>query len=74
MLVNIEYKDYRINESSDSGGKAGRGYNKTKTMRVIEEFIGSYRIRKQFVYPVHSIIKKEEAIAKAKKWIDDNPK
>jgi len=52
-------------ESSDRGGKAGRGHNKTKTIQVYE---GSCIIR-QFKFRVGNVQSRAEAVLKAMEYI-----
>lgn len=68
-MQSINYKGYIINESS-GGGKAGRGRNKTATIRVIEN-VGVWIIKKQFRFTVIDILGRSKAIDKAKKFIDE---
>ena len=73
------YKDYKILDSLPSGGKAGKGYNKTTSVQAcewvsIDRHTGEklYSVRRYFRFPVGDAIKRRNAIAKAKAWIDKN--
>ena len=56
-----------IVEAKKSGGKAGRGYNKTSTIQVIE-IVGNmgYNILKQFRFNLMDESSKQKAKQKAK--------
>lgn len=65
----VNYKGYRISESS-GGGKAGKGRNKTASIRVLQN-IGVWVIRKTFRFDTHDILGRAKAIDKAKNHIDE---
>ena len=56
-----------------TGGKAGKGRNKTGSVQVIERLdSGGYLLKKNFRFQRLSLISYEKALEKAKKWIDEN--
>lgn len=63
-------RGYSIIEADDRGGKAGRGCNKTTTIRVCESTGTGYCILKSFRYRGAEVGGRETAIAKAKVWVD----
>lgn len=66
----MEYKGYAITESQGHG-KAGKGCKKTSTIQVTLPSGNGYLVKKQFGYPINDLTKKQEAIEKAKKYIDN---
>lgn len=67
----MEYKGYLI-EESHRHGKCVKGEKKTSSIQVNLPFgNGSYLNRKNFSFPVDDLIKREKAIEKAKKFIDE---
>lgn len=69
----INYKGYIIAESNESGGKAGRGQNKTKTLQVRLELGNGYLIKKQVTFTVGDPQSYNRAEDKCRKFVDDNP-
>lgn len=71
MPLNVEYKGYMIRQALSTGGKAGKGHNKTSSFLIHpKEFRpGNYKtvtIR----FKVGNPASYQDAIAKAKAWID----
>lgn len=60
---------YRIIETY-SGGKAGRGFNKTASIQVIESTRGGYFIRKVYRFKIGDLHSKIVARNKARKYLD----
>ena len=58
---------YIINQARTTGGKAGKGRNKTSTIRVLED----NRILKQFRFKVGDFSNRDVAIRKAVSFIDN---
>jgi hypothetical protein len=69
----MEYKGYTIKQASQTGGKAGKGNNKTSTIQVRQELKEGYLLRKQIRYKVDDPEGMKNAVQKAKDWADDNP-
>lgn len=65
--IKESYQGHEICESDGRGGKAGRGKNKTASIQVRE---GHYWLKKQFRYKVGDPISKQNAVLKAKAWVD----
>ena len=61
-----------IFESKNTGGKAGKGFNKTETIQVIEKINNGYLIKKQFRYYTNDNLSRHKAIVKAEKYISDS--
>jgi hypothetical protein len=62
-----------INGARPSGGKAGKGHNKTSTVRVMDSGgPGFWRIIKRFRYNVGSAKSYIDAMEKARKYIREN--
>lgn len=59
---------YSITTALPTGGKAGKGHNKTSTVQV---FKGDMKV-KQFVYKLMDFGGQGKAFKKAEKWIEDN--
>lgn len=59
---------YRIQKALPTGGKAGKGHNKTSTIQVVKDNL----IVKQFRYRIDSIESLAAAQAKAKAYVDKN--
>ena len=71
----MKYKGYDIKGANPSGGKAGRGCNKTTTIQVLEPLgaDGSYLLKKSFSFNTQDRMAEQlriVAVAKAKKFID----
>lgn len=62
------YKGFEIRSAKKTGGKAGKGYNKTTTWQVIDK--GENRILKMFRWDVNSYESAKKAFEKAKLFID----
>lgn len=67
----IEYKGYIIVESNERGGKAGRGFNKTKTLQVRENNGNGFLIKKQVTFTVGDSDSYSKAEDKCRKYIDE---
>lgn len=61
-LIGSNGKQYRIKLPMQSGGKAGKGHNKTSTIQVVYEGVF---VVKQIRYNVADILSKNNAIKKA---------
>lgn len=69
--MTMQYNGYEIARSSNSGGKAGSGHNKTATIQVRKVFgSGGYLILKHFRFTTGTLESKREAEQKAKSFID----
>jgi hypothetical protein len=70
----IEYKGYIIAESNERGGKAGRGFNKTKTLQVRQELGkgNGYLIKKQVTFTIGDAESYNRAEDKCRKYIDEH--
>ena len=68
----MNYKGYTIAESHKTGGKAGKGNNRTASIQVREEMGEGYLLKKAFSYSLDREGAKEEAIQKAKDYIDNS--
>lgn len=69
----IDYKGYTIRLARQTGGKAGKGYNKTSTVQIVEKFGFDgllERVVKMVRYEVGKPGELEKAIDKAKQKID----
>lgn len=66
----MKYKGYIIYETK-SGGKAGKLYNKYASIQVREPFGEGYLMKKNFLYQKNASFEKENAIEKAKFFIDN---
>lgn len=66
----MEYKGYTIVES-ERHGKAVKGTKKTTSIQVREPMGNGYLLKKQISYPIHDYDKKQKAIEKAKKYVDE---
>jgi hypothetical protein len=73
QLAKNMYKGYLIGKAKDTGGKAGKGRNKTSTLQVFVLAGGRYWKCKQFVFEVGNRESYQGAIDKAREWIDNNP-
>lgn len=62
----MNYKNYEIVNAKPTGGKAGKGRNKTTTLQVFEGDL----LKQQFRYPVDSEHGYSNALRKAKLWVD----
>lgn len=68
----MQYRGYTIAESRPTGGKAGKGHNKTATIQVREPAGDSgYLLKKQFRFPVDDDFKCKMAYQKAKAFVDN---
>lgn len=67
----MDYKGYKI-EQSKGHGQSVKGNKKTATMRVIDDLGNAFLIKKQHSFPVNDTDKREKAIEKCIKYIDDN--
>lgn len=66
----MRYKGFEIIESSRHG-QAGKGLKKTSSIQIREHLTKKgYLLRKQISFPVRDNIKREKAINKAKKYVD----
>jgi hypothetical protein len=63
-----EYKGFEVHIPT-SGGKAGKGCNKTSTIQLRRKS----SIAKQFSFVVADSASRTEAVAKARKWADEQP-
>jgi len=59
----IEYKGYKIRESS-GGGKAGKGYNKTGSLQLIKDQNEGYLIKYRTSYKIGSKDSYSKALAR----------
>ncbi len=64
--MKFEYKGYIIQDPRSSGGKAGRGKNRTSNVQVKKDGL----VKKQFKYDLGKQEWKDAAIECAKEWID----
>jgi len=61
--------DYHIQDAKSTGGKAGRGRNKTSTVQVFE-VIGDFGyLKKQIRFDVNDFQSHERAKEKARAWV-----
>lgn len=68
----MDYKGYRIVNALPTGGKAGKGHNKTSTIQVLDRATGRYRtMLKMFRYTVAKPCDRDRAVSKAMAWIDE---
>ena len=65
--IKMNYKGYEIRQARLSGGKAGKGYNRTSTMQVY----GGNHIIKQIRFLVGKPYEITQAVGKAKLFIDE---
>lgn len=63
------YKGYIIHKP-DTGGKAGKGFNKTSTLQVRKPVLSGYLQKAKFRFLVGDAESETKAIENAKKWID----
>jgi hypothetical protein len=69
--MSIQYKGYNIGPSSPTGGSAGKGKARTRTMRVTKDMgAGSYLLKKQVRFSPLSEASRLKAIDKCKAFID----
>jgi len=66
----MKYHGYTIDTARPTGGKAGKGRNKTSTVQVF----GPDMMLKQFRYKVGGTLSFDTAWQKAKDWVDAQPK
>lgn len=70
----MKYKGYEIKCANPSGGKAGRGCNKTTTIQVLEPFgEDGYLLKKSFSFSTQDRMAEQlkiVAMSKAKKFVD----
>ena len=66
----MQYNGYEIKQAQKTGGKAGKGHNKTSTIQVQESVPAGYTIKKHFRYEVRNIASKQNAIQRAKDFVD----
>jgi len=66
----MKYKGYIIAESKPTGGKAGKGHNKSATIQVRECTNGGFFLYKQFRYVFSDLQSKNGAIIKAMSFVD----
>lgn len=64
-VLPIEYKDFIIKKAKSTGGKAGKGKNKTSTIQVVK----NNQVLKQFKYSLFKQHKLFSAIGKAKYYV-----
>ena len=62
---------YRIELAKQTGGKAGKGNNRTSTVQVRQVFDGGYAVAKQFRFVVGSQESLRMAIKKAQAWVTE---
>ncbi len=67
IMKTLEYKGHELHRPT-SGGKAGKGFNKTSTVQVRKDGC----IVKQFRYELRIFMDRQRAEEKAKAWIDTN--
>jgi hypothetical protein len=70
MKLPMDYKGYVIAESNSSGS-ACKGYNQTSSIQVRRYNGEGYTLIKRFSYQVVSIVGRDAALLKAKKFIDE---
>jgi len=63
----LKYKGYIVKPASPTGGKAGRGYNKTSTIQIIENMC----VIKAFRFKMNDFNSRAQAVQKAKSFIDE---
>jgi hypothetical protein len=63
----MSYKGFSFRQSLPTGGKAGKGRNKTRSIHVVSE---KYAKGRYFSYTIGDGIDLVRAITAAKKWID----
>ena len=68
----FKHLGYTVLYSNSTGGKAGKGLNKTSTLQVIEKIPPGYFIKKQFRFTVGNKESENKAIEKAKIFIKKN--
>lgn len=67
----MNYKGFIIRNATLSGGKAGKGYNKTSTIQVREPIGGGdYLLKAQYRYTTGNQEQYTRAILKARNWVD----
>ena len=64
------YKGYLLTNPKPTGGKAGKGRNKTSTVQIRETLKNGFLVIKSIRYNVNEPVSKINAISKAKKYID----
>lgn len=69
--MEVVHKGFKITDSNSRGGKAGAGFNKTKTMRVIEELDSGFIIKKQYSFRKDDVSSMMDALRKCKAFIDE---
>jgi hypothetical protein len=62
----MNYKGYDVRLARSTGGKAGRGHNKTSTVQVFKDSF----LKKQFRYRVGDTESYVRAEQKAWQWVD----
>jgi len=68
----MKHKGYEIAESKRTGGKAGKGHNKTATIQVHELLHqDGFLLKKQFRFFIGDFKSRYSAIQKAKLFIDN---
>lgn len=67
----MKYKGYTITTARPTGGKAGKGCNKTSTVQVFGP--GGTTLEKQFRFKVGGTLSFDTAWQKAKDWVDVQP-
>lgn len=66
----VIYKGYTITDARPTGGKAGRGRNRTTTLQVREEMNGGYLLRTSIRYAAGDKAARAVAVRKAKALVD----
>lgn len=66
--LRLHYKGFTILSAKRTGGKAGKGQNKTSTVQIFE--CGESTMQKSFRFRMYSYASYEDAIIRAKTYID----
>jgi hypothetical protein len=72
-MIKMHYKGMIIKAANQTGGKAGKGFNKTSTIQVIEPHSSYSLMKKHFRFEVGNQISMKAAFDKAIAFIDAMP-